>query len=174
MLTILFAAAGFAQPTIKASDLEGSWKGSLIINRPDRAKPTEVEMRLNIVPLTGVKGYHYQLVYPKQAPRNYKLLPVDEEKGHWQIDEQNGIKLDAFWTGSGFTSCFSVGGNLLISSEKLEGKRLIWTCEIFEEKILANTGGINGGPAVLTRRLISTQKAEMTRTAAKIEPSARS
>lgn len=172
MLAAILLAGTLLQPAVKVSDLVGTWQGSLEIIQPGGASPMEVLMKLNIAPIKGTDGYSYQLIYPGQPPRNYKLLPVNAAKGHWQIDEQNGIKLDAFWNGSGFTSCFTVQGSMLITSEKIQGDKLVWECSSFESKVLSNTGGVDGVPPVTTQRLLSSQRAVMSRTAAKSESSA--
>lgn len=163
MFASLVIAGTLLQPQIKVSDLVGNWQGNLEIVQPGSTKPRTVLMKLNIAPIKGTNGFTYQLIYPNQAPRNYKLLPLDEAKGHWQIDEQNGIKLDAFWNGAGFTSCFSVQGSMLITSERVQGDKLVWECASFEAKVLAATGGENGSPTVTTQRLLTSQRAVLSR-----------
>lgn len=171
MFSSLLLAGAISQPAVKVSDLVGDWQGTLQIFQPGKDKPHEVLMKLNIASIKGTEGFTYQIIYPGQAPRNYKLLPIDAPKGHWQIDEQNGIKVDCFWNGSGFTSCFSVQGTMLITSKELQGDKLVWSLSSFETKVLSNSGGVEGAPTVTTQRLLSSQKAVMSRTAGKPESS---
>lgn len=171
MLATLLLAGSLLQPAVKVSDLVGNWQGSLEIFQPGGARPMEVLMKLNIAPLQGAEGFSYQIIYPGQPPRNYKLLPVDAEKGHWQIDEQNGIKLDTFWNGYGFSSSFTVAGNILVTNERRIGEKLVWEFLSFDSKTMTSTGGTDSSPAVTTQRLLVSQRAEMSRTAAKKESS---
>jgi hypothetical protein len=92
----------------EVSALVGKWSGPMIFHSPARKEPMKITMRMEIQPIKNSDKFSYKLIYEKQPTRDYVLQPIDSTKGHWQMDEQNGIKLDAFWNGAGFTSVFTV------------------------------------------------------------------
>jgi hypothetical protein len=106
-------------------DFAGHWKGTLSWYPAD--KPVQlVEMQLIIQPLDSPGRYSWRMVYgkPGQDERPYALLPVDSAKGHWVVDEHNGILLDGYWRGNRFTSIFSVQGSVITEVMWLENDAL--------------------------------------------------
>ena len=72
-----------------------------------------------IVPPTDTAGiYTWQLIYGNKGEDNrpYLLRLVDSAKGHWQVDERNGIILDQYIVGNRFTSAFTVQTTTIIDS----------------------------------------------------------
>ncbi len=123
----------------------------------------KITMSLEIQPMKGSDKFSYKLTYEKQPTRDYVLQPIDPAKGHWQVDEQNGIKLDAFWNGAGFTSVFTVQGTTIVTTERLEGGKLHWETISYASKPFAETGNVQGAPPVSTFRILSVQKAVLTK-----------
>jgi hypothetical protein len=129
-LGLLLACA--AQPaSAQESDIAfpkhftGHWKGMLSWYPTD--KPVQsVEMQLIIQPLDTPGRYSWKMVYgkPGQDERPYTLLPVDSVKGHWVVDENNGILLDGYWRGNRFVSAFSVQGSVITEVMWLEKEAL--------------------------------------------------
>ncbi len=100
---------------------EGTWTGTLQIFFPG-VSPREVPMRLEIIPEDSL-SWSWTLIYQAdhtEDRRPYRLLPVNPEKGRWQIDEQNGIVLGGQVFGPVFVSRFEVGGQLLLARYGLE------------------------------------------------------
>ena len=106
-------------------DFSGHWKGVLMWYPAD--KPVQsVDMQLIIQPLDTPGRYSWRMVYgkPGEDERPYTLQPVDSAKGHWVVDEHNGILLDGFWRGNRFTSVFSVQGTVITEVMWLENDAL--------------------------------------------------
>lgn len=139
----------------------GKWKGEMIWTSAGSTEPKKVQMNLRIekTKLTGTYDYH--LVYGDKAQdsRPYKLKLIDANKGHWQIDEQNGILLDEYLINGVFHGSFSVQGNLINTSLRPESGRLISEMVTLEETPLKSTNALG----VKTYRVKSTQRAVLTR-----------
>ncbi|MFN0201036.1 MAG: hypothetical protein ACKVTZ_05920 [Bacteroidia bacterium] len=122
---------------------EGIWKGELSIYN---AKGTQMQlpMELHILPLDSAK-WTWKIVYaPKDKPKDerpYELIIKDKAKGHYAIDEKDGIVLDAFYMGEHFFSTFAVQGTEITAIEHLEGKNLILEMIASNSKELNITGG---------------------------------
>lgn len=100
----------------------GHWKGELMWQvRADSVQ--KVEMHLVIAPLDSVGHYTWNLVYGADQTdnRGYTLKAVDVERGHWIVDENNGIVIDQFLIGNTFTSAFEVMGSTIVDVFELEG-----------------------------------------------------
>ena len=84
-------------------------------------------MQLIIKPADSIHTYTWQIIYGNNGKDNrpYLLKPVDTAKGHWQIDEQNGIVIDQYFIGNRFTSAFTVQTTTIVDSYWREGKNLV-------------------------------------------------
>ncbi len=157
-------APAAAEITAKeVSALVGNWSGPMVIHSPARKDPMKITMSIEIQPIKNSDKFSYKLTYEKQPTRDYVLQPIDPTKGHWQVDEQNGIKLDAFWNGAGFTSVFTVQGTTIVTTERLEGGKLHWENISYAGKPFAETGNVQGAPPVSTFRVLNVQRAVLTR-----------
>lgn len=95
----------------------GTWEGTLQITNPGNRLPQNQAMRLLIDSLKGQPGrYTFQIQYGQQAMRAYELVAVDASSGKYQIDEKDGIVLEASKIGDQLTSQFSVGNNLITTT----------------------------------------------------------
>jgi hypothetical protein len=106
-------------------DFLGHWTGVLHWYPSDKPVQT-VEMQLIIQPLDTPGRYSWRMVYgkPGQDERPYTLMAVDSTKGHWVVDEHNGILLDGYWRGNRFSSVFSVQGSVITEVMWLENDTL--------------------------------------------------
>ncbi|KZN31622.1 hypothetical protein N474_22120 [Pseudoalteromonas luteoviolacea CPMOR-2] len=52
-------------------------------------------------------------------PRNYTLVTLDEKKGHFAVDENNGIVIDQYLFENKFVSLFEIGSSKLNASYEL-------------------------------------------------------
>ena len=166
-LSLLLVGQGASAPaeiTAKeVSVLVGKWSGPMTIQSPARKEPMKITMTLEIQPIKDSDKFSYKITYEKQPTRDYVLQPIDPSKGHWQVDEQNGIKLDAFWNGAGFTSVFTVQGTTIVTTERLEGGKLHWENVSYSAKAFAETGNAQGAPPVSTFRVLNVQKAILSK-----------
>jgi hypothetical protein len=145
-------------------DFVGTWSGEMVWTRTAGGPSQKVPMRLKIVPTTG-ETYTYQLTYGEKGAddRPYLLKPVDAKKGHWQVDERNGIILDHFWVDQAFIGVFTVGGNTIFTRDRREGDTLITELTTYEAATLTKSGDKNGVPAVTSNRILSVQRCVMKR-----------
>jgi hypothetical protein len=140
-------------------DLVGNWEGLMEHSSVGKGKTMRVSMQLNIAETKIANQYTYQMVYERQPPRNYLLKAVDVAAGHWQVDEQNGIVLDAYWVDGTMMDVFSTGGYTILTSTKREGRNLVWSLTTYETKTLTESGGKGGEMVVSSNRILSVQKA---------------
>jgi hypothetical protein len=100
-------------------------------------------MQLIVQPTDTANVYSWQIIYGEKGQDNrpYLLKPVDTAKGHWQIDERNGIVIDQYFTGNRFTSAFTVQSTTIVDSYWREGKTLVAEFYSLTAKPVATTGG---------------------------------
>ena len=102
----------------------GDWRGDIVVYRGRDTLQT-ARMRLGIHPAdSGRYTWHIGYGEASADERPYTLMPVDATRGHWQIDEHNGIVLDAHYHAGSLYSRFAVMGNLLLSRDELAGDTL--------------------------------------------------
>ncbi len=143
------------------ADFIGDWSGTMMWSKAGAQEPQKVPMRLKIAKLSGADTYTYQLSYGENAKDNrpYEMKLVDKAKGHWQVDEKNGIVLDHYWVGDAFVGVFTVGGNTIVAKDRREGDTLVTEMITNEAMTLTTSGGKDGIPAVTTHRILSVQRA---------------
>jgi hypothetical protein len=140
----------------------GNWKGTLSWY-DSTPIPKKIVMELRIQPSKDTAGqYTWNIIYGKPSDDNrpYFLKPVDTAKGHWVVDEMNGIILDQYWKGGKFSGAFTVGGKTIVNSYWLENGNLIAEFIAYPAKPLATTGlGTEDSPKVDSYAIRSYQKA---------------
>lgn len=139
-----------AQKT-SVSDFIGHWQGTLHWYQAGKKEPQKVKMQLIIQPIDTANVYTWQIIYGDQGQDNrpYLLKPVDTTKGHWQVDERNGIVLDQYLIGNRFTSAFTVQTTTILDSYWREGKNLVAEFYSLTAKPVATTGeGTEDSPKV--------------------------
>jgi hypothetical protein len=147
-------------------DWLGTWKGQLQWFKTGTAKPQQVQMELRIAAGDSAGTYHWHLQYGAAGAdsRPYLLKPVDAEKGHWVIDERNGIVLDQFWVGNRLCGAFTVQNNTIINSYQVEDGKLQVEFYSLPAKPLQSSGlGTDDSPKVDSYRVGSYQKALLER-----------
>ncbi len=107
----------------------GYWKGDLNIYKGDSVVST-IQFGLDVFPADSGRYDWVITYYPKSDTaaidrRHYTLVPIDTAKGHWTIDENNGIVIDMYATGNKVTSLFSVMGSMIQISYWIEGDELV-------------------------------------------------
>lgn len=118
----------------------GYWRGNLNIYKGSSVVQT-VKFGLDVFPADSGR-YDWIMTYGDsgQDRRVYTLVPIDAEKGHWAIDENNGIVIDLYATGSKVTSLFSVMGNTIQISYWLEEGEMVMELFAYPEKENSTTG----------------------------------
>jgi len=104
---------------------QGKWKGELLWYQQGFNEPKRVGMQLTITKADGF--YHWLLVYENNSrdTRPYKLVPANIDKGHWKIDEDNGIVIDMYYVADRLAGSFTVGSSSILTSYWLEDDNLI-------------------------------------------------
>lgn len=103
-------------------DFLGSYYGTLSISS-DTREMQEIPMEFHLTATDTLNRFSYTLVYADQ-PRNYYLIAIDKEKGHYQVDENNGIILDTRFSHNTLFSFFEVDDNFLSSRLAFRGDSL--------------------------------------------------
>jgi len=155
MRTGIVALLVFLSNAINAQDFPrkfiGHWEGELEWYQAGRTSPKKIKMQLLVQPLDSANQYTWQIIYGEKTEDNrpYVLKAVDTAKGHWQIDERNGIILDQYWIGNRFASAFTVQTSTILDSYWLEGENLIVEFYSISSKPVNTTGqGTEDSPKV--------------------------
>ena len=155
-----------AQPADFPSGWTGHWKGELSWWMGTDSLPRKVMMELRIQPADSAGHWHWHLVYGGEAgdSRPYLLKPVDASKGHWRIDEGNGIVLDQFWVAGRLSGAFTVMNATIVNTYRMEGDILQVEFYNFSADPIATTGkGDEKIPFVDSYRVRSYQRASLLR-----------
>lgn len=108
-------------------DFTGHWKGILQWTKAGTAQPQSIPMELIILPSKDSAGqYTWQLIYGsnKADNRPYILKPLDTARGHWLIDERNGIALDQYWIAGRLTGAFKVQNATIVNNYSINNGQL--------------------------------------------------
>ena len=146
----LIGTTGFAQTDFPESFI-GHWQGDLLWYKTGKSEPRKVKMQLIILPTDTANVYTWQIIYGEKGEDNrpYLLKPVDTSKGHWQVDERNGIVLDQYLVGKRFTSAFTVQTTTIVDSYWRDGENLVAEFYSLTAKPVATTGnGTEESPKV--------------------------
>lgn len=140
----------------------GHWYGKLNWYPDGASTPRIVDMELHIQPAKdSVNQYTWHIIYGKQSEdsRPYLLKTVDTSKGHWVIDEVNGIILNQYWKGGKFSGAFTVGGTTILNSYWIENDALHLEFFSYPVKAIATTGnGTEESPKVDSYHIRSYQR----------------
>lgn len=168
---LLWAAGAFAQKAAAfPQSFVGHWSGNLLWYQTGKQTPQTVRMQLIIKPADSAGTYTWQIVYGDNGEDNrpYILKPVDTARGHWQVDERNGIVLDQYYVGNRFTSAFTVQNTTIVDSYWREGENLVVEFHSLSAKPLATTGnGTDESPRVDSYGIKGFQRAVLRRRAGK-------
>lgn len=137
---ILCASFSFGQNTEPnfPKDFIGNWKGKLkweVAGKPAQ----EFTMRLRIGPTDSADQYTWQIIYgdDNKDNRPYLLKPVNIAKGHWTVDEHDGILLDCYVHGNAVKGAFTVQGNTIVDNYRVENGKMF--VEFFSINLSAKT-----------------------------------
>jgi hypothetical protein len=103
----------------------GNWKGKLQWMVAGKATQT-FTMQLRIQPTDSANQYTWQIIYGDAGKDNrpYILKPIDTAKGHWVVDERDGIMLDSYVHGNSIHGAFTVQGNTIVDNYTIENGKM--------------------------------------------------
>jgi hypothetical protein len=134
LISFFLLFTGFLSAQAFPDRFIGHWKGKLDIYQGPKLAQT-ISVALEVFPADSGR-YDWVITYGDSGKdiRRYMLIPVDTAKGHWAIDEKDGIVLDIFVTGKKFTSTFAVMGSAVQVCYWKEGEELLMEIWSFNEK----------------------------------------
>jgi hypothetical protein len=167
---LLFCVTLFSQNNEEAntaiSPWLGEWEGELIIQ--STSKPLQkVPMKIMHFKTDTVGTYGWFLIYGEdetKGTRAYYLKEKNVSKGHYVLDEKNGIFLDTYLAGSKMISTFDVDGSLITSVYDLqENGNMIFEIYFGKTDDATLSGGSEGIPIVKSFEMGGFQRAELKR-----------
>ena len=153
------------QPSAFPQNFIGHWKGKL--QWMVAGKPAQTfTMQLIIKPADTAGQYTWQIIYGNddKDDRPYILKPVDTAKGHWVIDENDGIVIDSYLHGNCIHGAFTVQGNTIVDNYCVEAGKM--NVEFFSIKLADKTQsgkGTDETPYVDSYRVGSYQRGVLTK-----------
>lgn len=165
-LLSFFSLAVFSQSDNFPQSWVGNWKGELNWYQGANPVPKKVNMELRIQPTDSSHKFSWQIIYGSATEDNrpYTLVAVDTAKGHWVIDENNGIVLDQYMIAGKFCGAFTVQNSTIINNYWLEEGRLYIEFYNISAKPVAITGkGTEESPSVSSYQVRTYQKAILVR-----------
>lgn len=143
----------------------GNWKGKMqwmVAGKPSQA----FSMQLRIQPADTAGQYTWQIIYgdDNKDNRPYILKPIDTAKGHWIVDENDGILLDSYVHGNSVHGAFTVQGNTIVDNYKVENGKMY--VEFFSIKLAdkkQSGKGTEETPFVDSYRISSYQSGVLTK-----------
>ncbi|MCY7349828.1 MAG: hypothetical protein LH606_04065 [Cytophagaceae bacterium] len=122
---------------------QGRWKGNLsIYTVPNRLQ--RVPMMIEIRPTSDTARYAFNITYGTdtvKGRRAYDLIVINAQRGIYQIDEKNSIKMEGFFVAGRLISEFTLGGNRLISSYEKRGETLTFEVIAGRDAYVSTSGG---------------------------------
>jgi hypothetical protein len=165
LLLLVTRSVSFAQSAFP-ENWTGNWKGELQWYKTGETEPQKVNMELRIQKGDSAGNYTWHIIYGSAAEdsRPYLLKAKDAAKGHWVIDELNGIVLDQFLVGNKFCGAFTVQNSTIVNNYWVEDDKLMIEFYSLGAKPLVTTGlGTEESPKVDSYRVGGYQKAILSR-----------
>ncbi len=140
----------------------GEWEGELEIYNASGLQQ-KVVMGLNILTKSD-STWAWQIIYGEGAQRQLRdyELKVGQDS-QYILDEKNTIKLYLSYINNTFESLFQVSGSQLLVSYEMRGGNIIFRTVSSADKAPMNTGGRNGVPEVVAKKVTTTQIAVLTK-----------
>jgi hypothetical protein len=177
---VVMMGTGVREPeVVKERDALGAWMGSWrgpaeVIWADGRVQ--KLEMGLDVARTEKPERLTWAITYITPAReeggtenrqvRPYELVVVDAAKGQYEVDEKNGIVIPTSLIGGAFYSCFTVQGNQIAASYRLnEAGRVVIELVTTDAQRPSTTGDAGGVPPVIVLRTRSVQRAVLERAA---------
>lgn len=161
LLILFFLIAVKSYPQINQSWI-GIWFGELFIyNSSDQKTINTVHMELHISPADSASLYHWRMIYKDSAndDRKYLLRTLNENQGKYEIDERNGILIDAKMFNNKLLTRFNVQGYLSDVSYELDNDKIIFEVISGSDTPLRTTAESEENENVVSFNLSAYQKA---------------
>jgi hypothetical protein len=131
--------------TLLPEEWHGQWRGE-VTSFNGTGEAARFQMELEVKPTEDPEKFVWKVTYDGAAGRSerpYQLNVVDAKMGHYEIDEQNGIVLDATRLGDALCFHFATGGQRLWGSYRLDSKSQHIVFELLSgpERTERRTGG---------------------------------
>jgi len=109
----LAGAAGAAPP----EDWIGHWTGTCRLAPPHEGLES-FPASLTVAPGSTAGALRWRLSYEtgQRDVRDYELVPVDAAKGHYAIDEKNGLLLDAVLSDGVLYAPFAIADRMIVAT----------------------------------------------------------
>lgn len=129
IFSIIFSVSAVSQEKSVdfPADFFGMYTGTLQISSEKGGQ--NIPMEFHLLATDSVGKYTYTLVYGEgetKQVRAYKLLEKEKEKGHYSVDENNGIILDTKVLYNRMYTLFEVNNTLLTTFITLEADHMIF------------------------------------------------
>jgi len=168
LIGLSYLTNGFAQEN-SLTPFEGTYKGTLKIYQGAKVVQ-DLPMALKIIPVDS-STWTFHITYHragKEDFRPYYIRLINAEKGHYVIDEHNGILLDSYLHGNCLYEQFAIDKSGIIGTTCfLEDDRLSYELIPVNMEPMRVSGDtiIKGDtiPAVRSYQVYSTQKAILKR-----------
>lgn len=113
----MFLAPSVLAQTDPLAAWHGEWKGTCALI-PAYRGTDRFEASLRVQPMALAGRYGWRLIYEaspamQRSVRDYMLEAVDAARGHYVLDERNGLKLDSFLSGRAIYTHFAIGRSTL-------------------------------------------------------------
>lgn len=144
LLNVLFLSGQSHNLPQFPNDWFGLWQGNLeVYNHQNLSQ--NVPMTLECFPTDSSGVYTWWITYGTDTltgKRSYSLKVIDNTKGHFIIDENNGILIDGYVMANKFISRFEVMGNQLTAIYERTDDKMIFEIIFNDTKEIKNTGNI--------------------------------
>ncbi len=143
----------------------GVWRGPIVTASPKGTRRT-FDMELHILPIAGASRYRWTIVYISENGRQerpYELVEIDRSRGHFQVDEKNGILIDSFLIGDSLHVQFAVQGSLITIRYLRRGTDILFELVTTQMNKPQKTGGVGKIPVVENYPLVVVQRAVLVR-----------
>lgn len=124
--------SAFASPPAFPGAWQGRWKGEMEVSGVPGTDSVGVELEIRP---RGEDGRHsWTIRYQGMPERNYDLVPVDPARGHYVVDEHNGILLDSYYDKGVLLSQFEVDKNRVSARYEMQGDQLAMELNMFRRE----------------------------------------
>lgn len=163
ILALICQTELYSQQVRFPDDYLGLWNGTLLM----QPSGSTVNMSLQIGPaISGDSVYAYTLTYHGSKGddvRAYEIRVLDRQRGLYEVDEKNSIRLPETLLGNKLISLFSVEGSSLLISLELHADEIIFEVYSWPEKNGQTGGGNDDTPEVKTYMANGYQRAVLKR-----------
>ncbi len=110
-------------------DWVGDWEGRVAARFPG-GRSNEFAMRLEVHPTESADRFAWRIIYgegEQRQVRDYELVVVDADKGHYRVDEKNSIVIDSYYIADALHCAFKVNDALITLTYTMHGDDLVFS-----------------------------------------------